>query len=136
MNNGIEQPRRIRRGRAIARARCVAVAGRIRRLFPQGFIHAPIGSIVLRVGDNVFTDPNATHVTLKLTKDEAAAVVATDPRAEPAGYGLGRHGWVSLTLDDELNDDQWQELDEWIRTSYSLVAPKRLAKQISGDGSR
>src|SRR3954451_6841204 len=80
----------------------------------------------------VFSDQDATHLSLKLTKDEAAAVVATDARAEPAGYGLGRHGWISVTLDSAPSDDDWVQLDEWIRTSYSLVAPKRLAKQVLG----
>ena len=42
----------------------------------------------------VFTDQAAHHISVKLPKDEAAAVVATDPGAEPTGYGLGRHGWV------------------------------------------
>src|SRR5262245_49081307 len=46
----------------------------------------------------VFTDPEANHLTVKLPKDEAAAVVAAEPGAKPAGYGLGRHGWVQLTL--------------------------------------
>ena len=78
----------------------------------------------------VFCDPTATHITVKLPKDEAAAVVATDARAEPAGYGLGRSGWVSLTLDGKLSADDWQQLDEWVRTSYTLIAPKRLAKLV------
>jgi hypothetical protein len=25
---------------------------------------------------------------------------------------------------------RWRELEEWIRTSYTLVAPKRLAKVV------
>src|SRR3954470_19029998 len=32
----------------------------------------------------VFSDQDAKHLSLKLPKDEAAAVVATDPAAEPA----------------------------------------------------
>jgi hypothetical protein len=46
----------------------------------------------------VFTNPEATGISVKLPKDEADALVATDPNAEPTGYGLGRHGWVSITL--------------------------------------
>ena len=47
----------------------------------------------------VFCDAEAVHLSVKLPKDEAEAVVATDPRVEPAGYGLGRHGWIAITLD-------------------------------------
>jgi predicted DNA-binding protein (MmcQ/YjbR family) len=78
----------------------------------------------------VFTDPAAESLTVKLPKEEAAAVVATDPRAEPCGYGLGRHGWVSLALGGAVDEDGWTEVEEWVRTSYTLVAPRRLARQV------
>jgi predicted DNA-binding protein (MmcQ/YjbR family) len=54
-------------------------------------------------------------------------VVATDPAVEPTGYGLGRHGWVSITVG---SDTDWQQLEEWVRTSYTLVAPKKLARVV------
>ena len=78
----------------------------------------------------VFCDADATHLTVKLPKEEAAAVVASDPDAEPAGYGLGRHGWVSLTVADGVDGDRWDEVVEMVRTSYTLVAPKTLAKRV------
>jgi predicted DNA-binding protein (MmcQ/YjbR family) len=78
----------------------------------------------------VFCDVDALHLSLKLPKEEAEALVATDPRVEPAGYGLGRHGWVAITLDRPLDADGWQELEEWVRTSYTLVAAKRLAGRV------
>jgi predicted DNA-binding protein (MmcQ/YjbR family) len=78
----------------------------------------------------VFSDHEANHVSLKLPKDEAAAVVASDPRVEPAGYGLGRHGWIALTLEGPLDEDRWQQVEEWVRTSYTLVAPRRLARLV------
>jgi len=46
----------------------------------------------------IFTDQDATGISVKLPKEEAEAVVATEPGAEPTGYGLGRHGWVSIDL--------------------------------------
>ena len=78
----------------------------------------------------VFTDKAADGMSVKLPKEEAAAVVATDPGAEPTGYGLGRHGWVSIVVGDDAGDDRWEEIEEWVRTSYTLVAPKRLAKLV------
>ena len=81
----------------------------------------------------VFTSPDLSYVTVKLDKDEAVAVVASDDRAEPTGYGLGRHGWVSVQLGDDLTDDQWAELEEWITSSYLLVAPKGLARKVEAD---
>jgi predicted DNA-binding protein (MmcQ/YjbR family) len=78
----------------------------------------------------VFCDADAVHLSVKLPREEAEAVVATDPRVEPAGYGLGRHGWVAVTLDGPLDADGWRELEEWVRTSYTMVAPKTLAKAV------
>jgi predicted DNA-binding protein (MmcQ/YjbR family) len=78
----------------------------------------------------VFSDQEARGISLKLPKDEAAAVVATDPSASPAGYGLGRHGWVSLDLGEGLDDERWEQVEEWVVTSYRLVAPRRLARLL------
>ena len=78
----------------------------------------------------IFTNAEATGLSVKLPKEEAAAVVATDPLAQPTGYGLGRHGWVSVEVTQDADDDRWQQVEEWVRTSYTLVAPKRLAKVV------
>jgi hypothetical protein len=67
---------------------------------------------------------------VKLPREEAAAVVAGDPLVEPTGYGLGRHGWVSIKITGRTTRGRWQEIEEWIRTSYTLVAPKRLARLV------
>jgi len=78
----------------------------------------------------VFTDQQATGLSVKLPKDEAAAVLATDRGAAPTGYGLGRHGWVSIEVSDDADDTRWQQVEEWVRTSFTLVAPKSLAKIV------
>lgn len=78
----------------------------------------------------VFCDIDAQHLSLKLTQDEAAAVVATDPDVSPAGYGLGRHGWIALTVAPDATEDRWRQIAEWVQTSYRLVAPKSLARLL------
>ena len=57
-------------------------------------------------------------------------MVATDAAVEPTGYGLGRHGWVSVSLPARPSAARWREVEEWVRTSYTLIAPKRLARQV------
>ena len=84
----------------------------------------------------VFCDQEARHLSLKLPKEEAAAVTATDPDVQPAGYGLGRHGWVALDLAPDPDDDRWRQVEEWVRSSYVLVAPKRLAKTVIEEDDR
>jgi predicted DNA-binding protein (MmcQ/YjbR family) len=84
----------------------------------------------VRTKNFVFSSLRADVLTVKLPKEEAAAVVATDPQAEPCGYGLGRHGWVSVRVGDDADADRWQQIEEWVRTSYTLVAPKSLARIV------
>lgn len=90
------------------------------------------GDPTFRVGGKnfVFAGPDGTRISVKLPKGEAAALVATDTRAVPTGHGLGRHGWVSITLGQRPTRERWREVEEWIRTSYTLVAPTRLARQV------
>jgi predicted DNA-binding protein (MmcQ/YjbR family) len=77
----------------------------------------------------VFTHEDRAVITVKLPMEEAAAVVATDERASPTGYGLGKHGWVSIDL-SAADEDLWVAVDEWIITSYLLVAPRALARAV------
>ena len=81
-------------------------------------------------GKNFVFAADASSISVKLPKEEAGAVVATDECATPAGYGLGRHGWVSLTLAPGLTDERWEQIAEWVETSYRLIAPRRLVKQL------
>ncbi len=78
----------------------------------------------------IFASRDFTGISVKLPKEEAAAVVATDDAVSPTGYGLGKHGWVSVELPARMRAGDWDQIEEWIRTSYTLVAPKRLARQV------
>jgi hypothetical protein len=51
------------------------------------------------------------------------------PLAEPMGYGMGKHGWVTLLI---MRDDQLplRLLEAWIDESYRAVAPKRLLVEL------
>ena len=84
----------------------------------------------------VFCDQAARQLSLKLPKEEAAAVVATDPAVNPTGYGLGRHGWIAFSLEEGAGDERWAQVEEWVRTSYTLVAPKRLARHVLDEDAR
>ena len=78
----------------------------------------------------VFTNPDATTLTVKLPKEEAEAVISTDENVVPTGYGLGRSGWVTVTIGKRATAARWREVEEWVRTSYTLVAPKKLAQKV------
>jgi predicted DNA-binding protein (MmcQ/YjbR family) len=95
-------------------------------------IEAWDGEPTFRVNNKnfVFADREFTSLTVKLPKDEALAVVESDDRAEPCGYGLGRHGWISVQIGTRPTTADWVEIEEWVRTSYTLVAPKKLAREV------
>lgn len=78
----------------------------------------------------VFADADAQQLSVKLSHEEAAAVVATDPTTRREGYGLGRHGWVTVRVDPAADDERWKQITEWVRTSYTLIAPKSLVRVV------
>jgi predicted DNA-binding protein (MmcQ/YjbR family) len=103
-------------------------------------IEAWDGEPTFRVKDKnfVFAAQDGKGFSVKLGKEEAAAVVGSDPRCTPTGYGLGKHGWVSVRLEDDASAVDWTEVAEWVETSYVNVAPKRLARLVlerDGDGT-
>ncbi|MCO4769711.1 MAG: MmcQ/YjbR family DNA-binding protein [Deltaproteobacteria bacterium] len=65
-------------------------------------------------------------ISLKLPESSEAALQL--PWCKPTGYGLGRYGWVSVTIpaEDDLPIDA---LIEWIDESFRAVAPKTVVKK-------
>ncbi len=78
----------------------------------------------------IFSDQDARGLSVKLPKHEAEDLVASDRNVQPTGYALGRHGWISVTLPSKPSAARWRQVEEWVRTSYTLVAPKRLARLV------
>ncbi len=62
---------------------------------------------------------------------ESSAVALSLPFVEPAGYGLGKSGWVAATVPDgeEIPIDLFKA---WIDESYRAQAPKKLVAQLGG----
>ncbi|HSB87510.1 MAG TPA: MmcQ/YjbR family DNA-binding protein [Ilumatobacteraceae bacterium] len=82
-----------------------------------------------RVRKKIFAFPgDGGSLIVKADRDELPALLA-DPRFRPAPY-LARGGWVVLDLTASTPD--WTEVDELIRTSYCLIAPRKLAAQVLG----
>jgi predicted DNA-binding protein (MmcQ/YjbR family) len=78
-----------------------------------------------RVGKKIFLFPGDEAFTFKADPDERDALLA-DGRCRLAAY-VGRFGWLTMDL---ANKPDWDEIAELITTSYGLIAPKRLAKQV------
>jgi predicted DNA-binding protein (MmcQ/YjbR family) len=84
--------------------------------------------INFRVRKKIFAFPgDGASLTVKADRDELPALLG-DARFSPAPY-LARGGWVRMDLSTAPPD--WDEIDELIRTSYCLIATKKLAAQVS-----
>jgi predicted DNA-binding protein (MmcQ/YjbR family) len=104
---------------------------------PETSEHFPWGERVVKVGSGahpkvfVFLShwQEGFNITLKLAASRDFALLF-DPCA-PAGYGLGRSGWVTTRLfaDTDFDTDL---LSAWLVESYRAVAPKRLVRMHFG----
>jgi len=85
------------------------------------------GHPTFRVGDKIFASCGEEAGTLgfKAHPAELEALLA-DERFERSAY-VGRYGWLTMTLSGRV---KWGEVDELIRSSYLLIAPKRLAEKV------
>ena len=52
--------------------------------------------------------------------------------AVPTGYGLGRHGWVSIPLDG-LDPADAEVMFDFVEESYRAVAPKTLVRALDAE---
>ncbi|MFJ6572805.1 MmcQ/YjbR family DNA-binding protein [Streptomyces sp. NPDC091292] len=75
---------------------------------------------------------DGTHplrVTVKLTAGESHAHALTAPGAQPAGYGLGKAGWVLIPL-EEKGAPAADLVCDWVEESYRAIATKRLIAEL------
>jgi predicted DNA-binding protein (MmcQ/YjbR family) len=63
----------------------------------------------------------------KAAPGQQALMVTTAPEQFFVPPYVGPSGWVGVWLD---SDTDWDELEELLRDSYRLVAPKKLLAQL------
>jgi predicted DNA-binding protein (MmcQ/YjbR family) len=66
-------------------------------------------------------------VTGKALPGDNSALAAAQPKRFYLPAYLAHKGWVALRLD--VGKVDWEEVEELVRGSYQLVAPKRLAER-------
>ena len=70
--------------------------------YPEAYEDHPWGDTVYKVKGKIFTFLGATAegfgISVKLPLSNSVALML--PFVEPTGYGLGKSGWVSLSLED------------------------------------
>ena len=85
---------------------------------------------VAKVGKKIFVFlglPEEPSMSVKLP--ESAEAARTLDCCQPTGYGLGRWGWVSVTLSASDCPDIEVLLD-WTEESYRAIAPKKLVARL------
>jgi hypothetical protein len=91
------------------------------------------GHLDLAVNDKTFAylslEGEPLGISCKLPRSAAVALML--PFVEPAGYGLGKSGWVAAKLPpgEPVPIDMFKA---WIDESYRAQAPKSLIKQLDG----
>lgn len=102
---------------------------------PDAVEEFPWGESVAKVNKKVFVFLGVQDgsyplgVTVKLKDETAHAHALACPGAEPAGYGLGKAGWVSIPLEAQ-GAPAAELLCDWVEESYRVIAPKRLTAEL------
>ncbi|MER5578154.1 MmcQ/YjbR family DNA-binding protein [Streptomyces massasporeus] len=104
---------------------------------PDAVEEFPWGESVAKVNKKVFVFLGVQDgsyplgVTVKLKDETAHAHALACPGAEPAGYGLGKAGWVGIPL-EQPGAPAAEVLCDWVEESYRVIAPKRLIVVLDG----
>jgi phosphoribosylglycinamide formyltransferase-1 len=70
-------------------------------------------------------------VTCKVLPGDNKALAEAQPRRFYLPAYIGSRGWVALRLD--VGKIDWEEVRELLLSSYTLVAPQRLASLVTPD---
>jgi predicted DNA-binding protein (MmcQ/YjbR family) len=97
--------------------------------FPEAWEDHPWGETVAKVGKKVFVfggvdESGVQRITVKL--DESHEQALDLEGAAPAGYGLGKSGWVTLPV----TSAPVGVLSDFVEESYRRIAPKRLVAML------
>jgi len=102
---------------------------------PEAYEDHPWGETVVKVRKKIFvflgaddgSYPPGVGMKLLASHEEALGL----PGTAPVGYGLGKAGWVTISLDGDPPPSDL--LFDWVEESYRLVAPKTLVAVLDSN---
>lgn len=99
----------------------------------------PWGERVVKVKNKIFVflgrEDDLDHgIGFSVKLPQSGTSVLELPFAEPTGYGLGKHGWISVSLSPG-DLPPVELLLEWIEESYRAIAPKKLVAALDARGA-
>jgi predicted DNA-binding protein (MmcQ/YjbR family) len=103
--------------------------------YPETSEEFPWGERVAKVRGKIFIFMRATGTELsfsvKIPRSGAEALELG--YVEPSGYGLGKHGWVTVRV-DLTREAPVDSFRAWLDESYRTVAPKALVARLDAPG--
>lgn len=102
---------------------------------PEAWPDTPWGDRVVKVGKKIFlfvSGPEAPRPVTTFKLPESREHALSFPDAAPTGYGLGKHGWVTVFVDTVPAEEQ-EVLFDFVEESYRAVATKTLVKRLDAE---
>jgi predicted DNA-binding protein (MmcQ/YjbR family) len=102
---------------------------------PEAWADSPWGDAVVKVGKKIFvfaSGPTADEpgITVKLPESRDHAL--SFPGSVLPGYGLGKHGWITVYV-DQVPTEEREVLEDFVEESYRTVATKTLVKRLDAE---
>ncbi len=102
---------------------------------PETWPDEPWGDRCVKVGKKIvvfLSRPDAERAVITAKLPDSADHALSFPDATPTGYGLGRHGWVTVYV-DRIDADEREVLFDFVEESYRAVATKTLVKRLDAE---
>lgn len=102
---------------------------------PETWPDEPWGDRCVKVGKKIvvfLSRPAAERAVITAKLPDSADHALSFPDATPTGYGLGRHGWVTVYV-DRIDADEREVLFDFVEESYRAVATKTLVTRLDAE---
>src|SRR3954462_1737261 len=107
--------------------------------FPEAVETGGVGSPSFKVRDKIFAMRHPMRLPTgdrpsfwcKARPGMQAVLVSADPERFAVPPYVGRHGWIAIYLDGDVDLD---ELADLVEESYRMTVPKRLVARLDAEG--
>jgi len=117
-----------------------SLEGRLRAMalsYPATTEDFPWGERAIKVRGKAFLFMRAEGATVSFSVKlpVSGAEALEQSFTEPTHYGLGKHGWVTATI-DTTRSAPIELFSDWIEESFRAVAPKRVVAQLDAQSAQ
>ena len=102
--------------------------------YPEVIEEFPWGDMAFKIRKKafLFMGFDKEDLTFSVKLPQTGELALELPFTEPAGYGLGKHGWVMARISPGI-DVSLDMISSWIDESYRSIAPKRLVTKLDAN---